>query len=166
MPESKPRPEYEDSFQKRARLESILKDIRMLDTLLEKDTQKIRDYFLRYEAKKKEIDALQKEELIDNQDLAEKENTLRLLPENSTNIEFVVNDIRLIRESLAAMIEKIQSLKEELLALEEEGVGLRGDYAGTSSTLELRQEEASELKRQIDELEDGDDNPTIPNGQN
>jgi len=167
MPE-KQESTYEDSYQKRKRLEKELKsaidDIKKSFDVYKKDASAVSACFKRCDSivkrigelaeQERELDKELKEQAAKNVEL-EKSNTP--MDEKIDSSAKIYSEISSTREKIIKIWEETESLIKEMDKLvEEEQPGQIGDWEGTVSIIKMNIQRIEELKRQLDELNEQD----------
>jgi chromosome segregation ATPase len=156
---------YEDSYQKRERLEgelrSAISDIRDSFSVFRKDSGEVADSFERCDAIKKRIDELTEQENNLWKKLDEQQTKLKKVNESEPDLDAKIDanatasaEIDSTREKILDIEKEMDSLFEELSKIVEEEPAQIGDYEGTMVVIKMKMQKVEEIKKQLDELED------------
>jgi len=144
-----PKGEYEDSAQKRERLEteyvSILKEIEDLIKLSLKDSENVTEAFEKSDSMNEKIDKLQSKSRRLETGLRKMES--RKAPEEEIDSR---------RDEIMKTWNEIDSLREELLKMIEDETGLEGDYEGTQLAARMKWQTLDKIRQEIAELDKQD----------
>ena len=147
---------YEDSYQKRERLQRELQDtmneIRSFFEVFERDHSNATDSLHNSDSLGNRAKELMEQEK-DLEDTSKKQEIeLAGLEDIDAKIEKEV-EILATREALIKIMDEIESILDEMEKTTEVGQGQTGDSEGVLSVIEMKWQKFKEIKEQLDELD-------------
>jgi hypothetical protein len=157
---------YEDSYQKRDRLkgefELALDDLRNYLGVYKNDATMAKDSLKRIEDNLAKVKQLEEQEKILDENLRQKQKELEKLIPTELDVDkeidarsSLMDEICSIQENAREILNAMDSIINETEMISEEQPGIMGDLNGTAGVAQIKFEKITELRKQIDELEEG-----------
>lgn len=154
---SNPENKYEDSHQKKERLQGellvVLKDLERGFATIKKDHEKVETADKIFEIMSDQLEELRIQEKSISDELKNMDAEYENMAEGSEAKTKLEEKIDAKREEIFRIWEKMNSLQEKLVKSLEDKPGLQGDFEGSQAVINMNVRKMEDLVKQLKELE-------------